>query len=271
MKKFLIFLVLAFSLLNANSLDEIRSSKTLRVGVYDAQPPFSQLKSSGEFEGFEIGFAKEIAKGIFGESGGNVEFKAVSANDRIKLLQNNSVDLVIATLTITDERAKLVDFSNPYFAVNIGVLTRKDDEIKEFSQLKNKIIITQKGGTAEDYFKNLGFNVMTCDNGAAGCYKLLKQTPNAIGFADDVTVALAYAVIDKSVEVNVKNLGASDFLGIGVQKGNKELLNIINDELIQLSKEGYFKKLFDNQINTFYHGLADKKYFLLDDIYKFFL
>lgn len=107
MKKFLIFLVLAFSLLNANSLDEIRSSKTLRVGVYDAQPPFSQLKSSGEFEGFEIGFAKEIAKGIFGEigeSGGNVEFKAVSANDRIKLLQNNSVDLVIATLTITDER-----------------------------------------------------------------------------------------------------------------------------------------------------------------------
>lgn len=157
MKKFLIFLVLAFSLLNANSLNEIRSSKTLRVGVYDAQPPFSQLKSSGEFEGFEIGFAKEIAKGIFGESGGNVEFKAVSANDRIKFLQDNSVDLVIATLTITDERAKLVDFSNPYFAVNIGVLTRKDDEIKEFSQLKNKIIITQKGGTAEDYFKNLGF------------------------------------------------------------------------------------------------------------------
>lgn len=50
MKKFLIFLVLAFSLLNANSLNEIRSSKTLRVGVYDAQPPFSQLKSSGEFE-----------------------------------------------------------------------------------------------------------------------------------------------------------------------------------------------------------------------------
>lgn len=66
MKKFLIFLVLAFSLLNANSLDEIRSSKTLRVGVYDAQPPFSQLKSSGEFEGFEIGFAKELQK-VFSE------------------------------------------------------------------------------------------------------------------------------------------------------------------------------------------------------------
>lgn len=41
--------------------------------------------------------------------------------------------------------------------------------------------------------------------------------------------------------------------------------------LIKLSKEEYFKKLFDTQINTFYHGLADKKYFLLDDIYKFFL
>ena len=270
MKKILVFLMFMLGFLSANSLNEIKSSKILRVGVFEAQPPFSQIKENGEFEGFEVDLAKEIAKKIFGGNSGTIEFKPVLASDRLKVLQNNEIDFLIATFTITDERSKVIDFSNPYFAVNIGVVTRKDDGIKTFADLKGKTIIAEHGTTGEVYFRNQGFNILGCD-GAANCYKMLKNTPDAAGYASDNTIVLTYAVIDKSLEVNINSLGASDFLGIGVQKGNKEHLNIINDELIQLSKEGYFKKLFDNQINTFYHGLADKKYFLLDDIYKFFL
>lgn len=60
--------------LSANSLNEIKSSKILRVGVFEAQPPFSQIKENGEFEGFEVDLAKEIAKKIFGGNSGTIEF-----------------------------------------------------------------------------------------------------------------------------------------------------------------------------------------------------
>lgn len=89
-------------------------------------------------------------------------------------------------------------------------------------------------------------------------------------YADDNLVVLAYPVLDRTVEANIKNLGASDFLAIAVQKGNKELLDAINKELINLSKEGFFLNSFRDTIDPFYKGTADKKYFLLDDIYSIF-
>lgn len=76
--------------------------------------------------------------------------------------------------------------------------------------------------------------------------------------------------MNRSVEVSIKNLGTTDFLAIGVQKGNKTLLDFINDELIKLSKEGFFKKSFNETIQPFYKGHAEKKYFLLEDIYSVF-
>lgn len=76
--------------------------------------------------------------------------------------------------------------------------------------------------------------------------------------------------MDRTVEVNISNLGSSDFLGIAVQKGNKELLDVLNKELISLSKEGFFRNTFRDMIDPFYKGTAEEKYFLLDDIYSIF-
>lgn len=141
MKKAFLCLVLFACSLFANSLSDIRSSGVIRIGVPTDQPPFGSYKD-GKFEGFEIDFANRIAKDFFGSNGGRVEFVPTKASERIDFLQDNKVDMVIATLTVTDERSKMVDFSMPYFAVNIGVLTRKDDNIRNISDLK-------KGG--EDY------------------------------------------------------------------------------------------------------------------------
>ena len=81
---------------------------------------------------------------------------------------------------------------------------------------------------------------------------------------------MVYPIVDSNVEVNIKNLGDNVFLGVAVQKGNAELLDTINKGLIALSKEGFFKKAYNNTFEPFYKGTVDKKYFLLDDIYSFF-
>ena len=188
--------------------------------------------------------------------------------DSITAVQDNKVDLDIAAITVTKEREKLVDFSNPYFSVNIGVLTRTDDNIKTVDDLQDKEILAEPGTTAFDYFNKEGFKVISCAS-SSECFRALKSGRGS-GYADDNMVVLGYSVVDRKVEVNIKNLGTTDFLAIAVQKGNDDLLNTLNDGLVKLSKNGFFKKIFNDSIDPFYKGKAEKKYFLLDDLYKMF-
>lgn len=80
---------------------------------------------------------------------------------------------------------------------------------------------------------------------------------------------MVYPILDSSVSVNLKNLGNTVFLAVAVQKGNTELLNFINEQLIALNKSGFFKKAYEETFMPFYKGTVDKKYFLLDDLYNF--
>ena len=96
--------------------------------------------------------ANEIAKGIF-KNGGKVEFISTAANQRIRYLQEDKVDMVIATITVTPEREKQIDFTTPYFSVNIGVLTRVEDKIRSLGDLKDQTILVLNGGTSEPYFE----------------------------------------------------------------------------------------------------------------------
>ena len=268
MKRIILGIFLLFtSSVVANTLSEIRQSGTIRVGVFEAQPPFSKFED-GKFQGFEVTLAEALSKDIFGGKAGKVEFVPVKASERLKVLEENKVDMVLATFTITSERKQVVDFTTPYFAVNIGVLTRKGDKIKTMSDLHGKPIIAESGTTSEAYFKKEGFEIINCAT-ANECYKILKEGKGA-GFAHDNLLVLAYAVVDSDTEVNIKNLGVSDFLGIAVSKGNKDLLEFLNGELIKLSKDGFMKKTYDEAIEPYYKGTAEKKYFLLDDLYSLF-
>ena len=264
--RLLFTLILFCASLFANTLEEIRHQGLVRIGVRDGRPPFSE-ESGGKFEGFEIELANAIAKGIFGGKQGEVQFVSLTASDRISYLVNNKVDLVIATFVIDTERKKHVDFSIPYFLTNLGVLTRKEDGITDISKLREIKLITEANTTVDNYLKKEKFtNVSYCKN-TSECYAMIKDG-RADGYVNLNITTLAYAVIDDTLEVPFQNFGKPDFIGIGVQKGNQALLDLINSELIKLSKEGFFKKAYEDTFEPFYRGTADKKYFLLDGIYN---
>lgn len=90
------------------------------------------------------------------------------------------------------------------------------------------------------------------------------------GWAADNLTVLAMPLIMDGLEVKIQNLGTADFLAIGVQKGNSDFLKFLNQEMIKLSTQDFFKSVYDNTLQPFYKGTADKKYFLLDDIYSVF-
>ena len=266
-KRVLICIFLVFSFLSSNTLEEIKNKKTIRVGVFTDEPPFSVLKN-GSYEGFEIDFIKAISKDLFSGANANIEFVNLSSKDRIPLLEKNAVDMVVAQFTVTEERKKSIDFTMPYFSVNVGVLTRKADNIKNFNDLIGKKILAKKGTTADEFFKSKNIETINCES-TTECVEMVKNGTGDGWAADNLTV-LAMPLIMDGLEVKIQNLGTADFLAIGVQKGNSDFLKFLNQEMIKLSTQDFFKSVYDNTLQPFYKGTADKKYFLLDDIYSVF-
>ncbi|CZE46011.1 transporter substrate-binding domain-containing protein [Campylobacter geochelonis] len=258
-------LFLTFSF--ANTLDDIRKAGVVRIGVATGWAPFSKQNEDGSFEGFEILFAKELANSIFEGSSGKVEFVGMSVAQRIGALEQNKVDMVIWGFTMTPERRAVIDFSTPYFSMNLAVLTKKGDKVTNLSDIRDKKIAAVKGGVPEEYFSNKGYNMVSCA-AEKDCYRMLKEG-KVDAYADDNLIVFIYPLIDEEVEVNIKSVGSTYFFGIGVQKGNDSLRKFLDQNLIRLSKDGFFKKAYAETFEPFYKGTVDRKYFLLDDLYSF--
>lgn len=269
MKKTLFLFFLSFSFLFSNTLAEIRNSGILKIGVDVNNKPFSSLNDDNQFEGFEIDLSKKLSPLIFGNDTGNIEFIGVAFEDGPNYLKENKIDIFISLITINEKLKKEVDFSMPYLSVNMSILTRKEDNIKNMSDLKGKTFIVHKGSIIERYVKKRGEKFVTYVDQPSNGYKMLKSKVGD-AFVEDNLINLSFPIVDNLVEVAIDSIGDSDFIGIAVQKGNADLLNSINKGLITLSKHGFFKKYFEEHLNTFYKGTADKKYFLFDDIYKIF-
>ena len=145
--------------LYANTLGEIRAKKVVRVGVYEAEPPFSKKTESG-FEGFEVELANKLANAILGASGGTVELIGMTNEMRFPALQENRADLVVAAVSVTEERRKLADFSMPYFSVNLGLLTKNDSSIKAVSDMSSHKIGAVAKTTGEAFLKQNGIGII---------------------------------------------------------------------------------------------------------------
>ncbi len=265
MKKILFFILVLSGLSWANSLSEILDRGVLRVGVAKNSPPFSKL-TDGKFEGFEIKLAHKLVSRVFAKSKGRIELVGIDSNQRISYLQDNKVDLVISTFSVTADRKKLIDFSTPYFSVDMSMMTRKEDGISSMAGLAGKSVLVEKGTTAIKRLEKSNINKVIC-NSTTECYRMLKEKKGS-AFCSDNTLLLAYVLVDQELELGIKQYGRSDFIAVGIRKNNPDLLKFINEQIIKLSKEGFFKKAFEEELNPFYKGTADKKYFLLDDLYS---
>ena len=130
-----------------------------------------------------------------------------------------------------------------------------------------KILVEGNATAPELYLKKEKFdNLMRCAT-TKECYEMVKNG-QADAYVNDNIIVLAYEIMDKTIDVPFKTLGPTEFIGVGVSKGNKELLELVNAELIKLSKEGFFERAYNETFEPFYKKAVDKKYFLLDGIYS---
>ena len=233
------------------TIDEIKKSGEITIGVFGDKKPFGYMDEKGQFKGYDIALGDRIAK----ELGVKVKYVPVEAASRVEYLNANKIDLLLANFTITDERKEQVDFALPYMKVSLGVVSPKG-AITDVSQLKDKTLIISKGTTADTYFteKHPEVKLQKYDQYAEAYSALLDGRGDAM--STDNTEVLAWALENDGYDVGIKTLGDVDYIAPAVKKGNKEMLDCINGIIEKLYGEKFFTKAFEETLAPTYGDAA---------------
>ncbi|AII38102.1 MULTISPECIES: glutamine ABC transporter substrate-binding protein GlnH [Bacillus] len=203
--------------------------------------------SSGEIEGFDIDIAKQIAKDILGDEK-KAQFKEVTSKTRIPMLQNGDIDAIVATMTITDERKKEVDFSDVYFEAGQSLLVKKGSKIKSVENLgKGSKVLAVKGSTSSQNIREKApeASVLEFEN-YAEAFTALKS-----GQGDALTTdnAILYGMADENKNYQLTGKPFTDEpYGIAVKKGQSALAKEINASLKKMKSDGRYDEIYKKWI-----------------------
>ena len=233
---------IASSLLIAGCGNAGNSQKAWRVGTDATYPPFGfKDKDSGKLAGFDI----DIINAIANEEGIEADIQNLNFDALLPALQSNTIDIAISDMTISEERAKSVDFSKPYYIAGNGLVVNIDNtNINSFKDLEGKRIGVSIGSTGAE---------------------IASKIPNAEVRQFNIIVDAFLELQNKGVDVVINDTPVNEYyvngkgkgiakvtgedydaapLGIAVKKGNTELLNKINDGLAKIKANGKYAEVY---------------------------
>ena len=215
--------------------------KTYKIGTDTTFAPF-EYQEKGKMVGIDMELIQSIAK----KEGFKIEIQASGFNAALQALSSNQVDLVIAGMSITDERKATYDFSDPYFQSGIQMAVAADnDDIKSYKDLDDKTVVAKTGSEGEAYAKEhakeYGCTVTSVDQSST-MYEMVKSG-NAVAVFDDYPV-LAYGVSQHNgLKIVTPKVPHGEY-GMAVNKGkNADLLAAIDDGLAQLISSGEYETI----------------------------
>ncbi|MDU5950805.1 MAG: glutamate ABC transporter substrate-binding protein, partial [Paenibacillus macerans] len=232
----------------SGALDKIKERGKLVVGVkFDTKLFGLKDPATGNVEGFDIDMSKEIAKHILGDENA-LELKEVTSKTRIPMLNNGEIDMIVATMTITEERKKEVDFSDVYFQAGQSLLVKKGSPIKGIEDVTAATtVLGTKGSTSVKNIRDKvpGVKVLEFDN-YQDAFNALKAGQGDTLTTDD-SILYGMAAQDANYEV-VGEPFTDEPYGIAVQKGNADIVQAVNDTLKELHESGEYDKLYEKWI-----------------------
>jgi arginine/lysine/histidine/glutamine transport system substrate-binding/permease protein len=233
-------LILLICGLLAGCSGNYRGNYILRVATEPAFPPFEFQSKGGELAGFSIDLIRAIATA----ANFRVEFQSLPFDGIIPALQTKTIDGAISSITITEERAKTVAFSRPYFKAGLAIAIRADNQsITGFDSLQNKKIAVQIGTTGAQKAKSvIGAEVRSFDSAPLALQEL--QNGNVDAVINDAPVTL-YAINTGNLQgiKVIEQLLTEEFYGIATAK-NSPYLSLINHGLTKVLQNGNYEQIY---------------------------
>ena len=219
------------------TLDEIKSSGTINIGVFSDKNPFGYVDENGEYQGYDVYFANRLGEDL----GVKVNFVSTEAASRIEYLQTGKVDLILANFTVTKERAEEVDFALPYMNVALGVISPESAPVTDIDNWNaDDEMIVISGTTAETYLTENYPDIKLQKYDTYANAKNALENGNAAAWANDNTEVIAFSLQNPGYTVGIPTLGSQDTIAPAVSKGNTTLLDWINEEIKTLGDENFF-------------------------------
>jgi len=213
----------------SGGVEAIKARGQLVIGVKNDVPHFALLnKESGVIEGFEADVAKALAKEILGDEN-KLKLVAVNAKTRGPALDNGTVDLVIATFTITEERKKVFNFSKPYYKDSVGLLVLKEKGYKSLADMNGANIGVAQAATTrkliDEAAKEAGVNVNFMEFPDYPSIKAALDARRVDAFSVDKSILLGY--LDANSEILPDNFAPQEY-GIVSKKSNVALAEFVD-------------------------------------------
>lgn len=223
------------------TLEEIKESGTINIGVFSDKNPFGYVDENGEYQGYDVYFANRIGEDL----GVEINYVSTEAANRIEYLQTGKVDIILANFTVTPQRAEEVDFALPYMNVALGVVSPDGRVIESLDSWNTEDqIIVISGTTAETYLIENYQDIPLQKYDSYATAKNALENGNGVAWVNDNTEVIAFALQNDGYTVGIPSLGSQDSIAPAVSKGNDTLLDWLNEEIISLGEEQFFHSAY---------------------------
>ena len=227
----------------SDTLESIKKKGVLVAGVKDSTPGFGFVdEKTREIVGYDVDFVRAIAKKL----GVKLELKPVTSASRMPQLVEGNIDIIAATMTKTAERAKQIDFSDTYFLTGQKFLAKKGT-VKNLADMNGKKIGTAKGSTSEQNAKAaLPKSTILSFDDYQQAFLALQQGKVFAVTTDESILATIRGKAPNKEQFEIPDIQISDEpYGLGIRKGEKNLLDVVNKTLLEMEKSGEAKQIFE--------------------------
>jgi len=237
------FVLLVLSLMLTMTATSIAAKPVLKVGTEATFVPFETVdEKTNEVIGFDVDLMKAIGDII----GYEIQFYNMGWDGLIPSLLNGNIDVIAAGMTIREDRAKVVNFSDPYFESVLTIVVRKDNNtIKGFEDLENKTIAVQLNTTGDFVAEEIAGARIARYNTAP---EALQNVAMNAAHASIIDLPVAETYLAKNPNAPLKHLGAiamNEFFGLALRKQDTDLLKQINAALAQIRADGTYQQIMD--------------------------
>jgi polar amino acid transport system substrate-binding protein len=239
--------VLAVTPAKAQTVADLKKKGEVTIGMLVDFPPYGTVNSSNQPDGYDADVAKLLAK----DMGLKLNLVPVTGPNRIPFLLTNKVDLLVASLAVTPERAKQVQFSDPYAAATIVLYGAKKSAIKAPADLKGVRVGVARASTQDIALTKIapeGTEIRRFDDDASAMQALLSGQVDAIGCSTTVAAQIAQRAPANTFEN--KFVLRQQLMAIALRPGQAELLKAVNDFVAKNKANGELNKLYRKWLQT---------------------
>jgi polar amino acid transport system substrate-binding protein len=217
---------------------EVKARKRWKIGVKCDFPPFGYIGADGKKGGYDVDVAKRFAQIAFGKST-RVSMECVTTPSRIPALMSERVDIIISTLTYTQQRDEQIDFSIPYYDATGRLLVRNDTNIANMSALAGKTVVTTRGSIYDRWVRNCfrSSQLIVLDSTTSATLALKDRRADTFMFDD--ALLLGIAANDSQLKLTTQKFLNLPW-GIGIRQGETDMKRWVDAAIRLMTRRDEF-------------------------------